>query len=272
MNITKQEFGAIGIMLLKNDIPILEYDNESKAVIMPNRKQLYTFPRKAVFPFLSDEIDDFAANNQCEKIGEFVSLTKIYPIYKTHHNHNDICFCQAPVGAAAAVQMLEYLIGYGVEQIISAGTCGALVDFDENVFIIPTDALRCEGTSYHYLPPSRTVQINKIAVAAIEKTLKHNNVNYEICKTWTTDAFYRETKDLVNYRKSEGYSVVEMECSALAACAQFREVIFGQILFTADTLANVEAHEDRNWGEDSFPLALKLCFDAVTEIDSVLEV
>ena len=43
------------------------------------------------------------------------------------------------------------------------------------------------------------------------------------------------------YRKAEGRSVVEMECSSLAACAQFRNIIFGQFLFTADSLDNTEA-------------------------------
>lgn len=234
---------------------------------MPNRKELYSFPRKAVFPFLADETETFAIKHKCEKIGEFISATKIYPIYKIIYKNDEICFCQAPVGAAAAVQILDFLIGYGVEQIISAGTCGTLIPFDENEFMIPTEALRCEGTSYHYLPATRTVKINEIAITAIEKSLKKNKVNYTFCKTWTTDGFYRETKELVNYRKSEGYSVVEMECSALASCAQFRHVTFGQILFTADTLADVEAHDDRDWGLSSFPLALQLCFDAVIEID-----
>lgn len=255
--------------LHKNEIPILEYDDEVTAVIMPNRNENYSFPRKAVFPFLSDEIDNFAEKNNCEKIGEFLSTTKNFPIYKMCYNENEVCFCQAPVGAAVATQMLDFLIECGVNQIISAGSCGVLVKLDENEFVIPTEALRDEGTSYHYLPPSRTVQLNKTAIAAIEKSLAKNNIRYSYCRTWTTDGFFRETKELVNYRRSEGFNVVEMECSALAACAQFREVTFGQMLFTADTLADVEAHDDRDWGIQSFPIALQLCFDAVTEIDNI---
>lgn len=57
-----------------------------------------------------------------------------------------------------------------------------------------------------------------------------------------------------------------MECSALAACAEFRNVTFGQILFTADTLADVENHNDRDFGAASFPIALKLCFDAIIKL------
>jgi uridine phosphorylase len=252
--------------LVKNEIPILEYDDSQTAVIMPNRKNLYGFPRKAVFPFLSDEIEKYAANNCCEKIGEFISATKLYPIYKTTYKGKEICLCQAPVGAAAAVQIMDYLIGYGVKEIISAGCCGALIDIGENEFLIPTEALRCEGTSYHYLPPSRTVKINAVVLNCIKQALTENDIKFTECKTWSTDGFYRETKEIVEYRKQEGFQVVEMECSALAACAEFRKVTFGQILFTADTLADVEKYDERDWGTASFPIALKACFDAVSKI------
>ena len=252
--------------LVRNSIPILEYDDAQQAVIMPNRKNICSFPSKAVFPFLFDETERFAAANGGEKIGEFISITKKYPIYKVLYKGHEICLCQAPAGSAAAVQILEFLIGYGVKEVISAGTCGALADLPENKLLIPTEALRDEGTSYHYLPPARTVEINKEAVSAIARAFEKQAMEYELCKTWTTDAFYRETADMVRHRKAEGCTVVEMECSALAACAEFRHIVFGQILFTADSLANVEAHDERNWGAASFPAALSLALDAVCEI------
>ena len=201
-----------------------------------------------------------------EQIGEFISITKIYPIYIFRYKEKDICLCQAPVGASASVQILDFLIGYGAEKIISSGSCGTLTDIEENVFLIPIEALRDEGTSYHYLHPKRTICANKNAVSAIERAFLKNNISYQKCKTWSTDGFYRETKDMVEYRKQEGFSVVEMECSALMACAEFRKAEFGQILFTADTLANIDNHNDRNWGAGSISLALKLCFDAVVEL------
>ena len=46
---------------------------------------------------------------------------------------------------------MDWLIGYGVEQIISTGTCGVLADIEENAFLVPVRALRDEGTSYHYV-------------------------------------------------------------------------------------------------------------------------
>ncbi len=251
---------------IKHDIPILEYDDNRNAVFMPNRGDLYSFPERAVFAFLADEVDKYATLHGCEEIAEFPSITKTYVVYKTVHKGHEIALCQAPVGAAPAAQLLDFLIGYGARSIISGGCCGALTALDENVFLIPTEALRCEGTSYHYLPPSRTVSLNTDAIAAIQRALDKNSMAYSMCKTWSTDGFYRETPDMVEYRRSEGYNVVDMECSALAAVAQFRGATFGQMLFTADTLHNVEAYDERGWGLDSFPVALQLCLDAVVEL------
>ncbi len=190
-----------------------------------------------------DNIDEFK-----EKLISHYIKAKDY----TNYRGENICLCQAPVGSASAAQLLDWLIGYGVKEIISAGSCGALENFPENTFLIPQKALRDEGTSYHYMMPSRYVDINKSALRAIEKTLKEHGLKYTEVISWSTDGFYRETKEKVLYRKEEGCSVVEMECSALAACAQMRGVIWGEILFTADSLADIEKYDARNWGGDSF--------------------
>lgn len=253
--------------IIKNDIPILEYDTDKSAVIMPRHEKLdIVLPKRCVFAFLEEHIDAYAEDHSAKKVGEFVSSTKRYPIYEVEYKGEKICLCQAPVGSAPAAQLMDWLIGYGVEKIISAGTCGALTDLPENTFVIPKKALRDEGTSYHYAPPSRYMEIAPAALEAIEVTLSERGVPYIEAVTWTTDGFYRETKEKVAYRKAEGCSVVEMECSALAAVAQLRDVIWGQILFTADTLADVEKYDERNWGGDSFDYALELCLDTVLKL------
>lgn len=200
--------------LIKNEIPILEFDSEEKAVLMPGHGWDYKFTKKAVMLFMEPEIEEYVSKNKCEIIGKFESVTKTFYVYKTVHKGKEITFCQAPLGGAGAVQIMEQLIAGG----------------------------------------------------AIEKALMKNGKTYRKCKTWTTDGFYRETKEMVLYRKEEGYSVVEMECASLAACAKMRGVIFGQLLFTADSLANMEEHAERNWGNEHFAYAMKLAFDAVLEV------
>ena len=253
--------------ILKHELPILEFDTDTAAVLAPTHENLnLKLPQKAVFAFLGNYIEKYAKEHSCTQAGLFISSTKSYPIYITQYKGTDICFCQAPVGAAAAVQILDWLIGYGVTEIISTGSCGVLQDLLENTFLVPVKALRDEGTSYHYMKPSRFIDINTTALGAIEAALKEHGFAYTEVTTWSTDGFYRETKAKVAYRKAEGCSVVEMECAALAACAQLRGAVWGEILFTADTLADSEAYNERDWGIASYERALQLCFDAVVRL------
>ena len=251
-------------MLQTNEIPILEYDTDVNAVIMPNHEKLdLKLPERCVFAFLDGLVDSFAKENSCAILSHFESSTKIYPVYKFERDGVPFCFSQAPVGAAAAVQFLDWLIGYGVKEVVAVGGCGTLVGFPENIFLLPTRALRDEGTSYHYLPASRYVDLNGLAVSSVAQTLRKNNIPFTECLTWTTDGFFRETKELVKYRRSEGCSAVEMECSALAACAQFRRVLFAELLFTGDTLADPDKYNERSWGKDSHKKAFQLAIDSV---------
>lgn len=244
--------------LVKNDIPILEYDTGTQAVIMPGHSQNYEFCDRAVMLFMEPEIDEYVKTHDCKKVGEFISVTKIFNVYNTFVEGTEITFVQAPLGGAGAVQVMEQLIAGGAKKIVAAGCCGALEEGNEGDYFIPTAALRQEGTSYHYLPPSREVELDEAVIKVIENTLDKENLPHRRCKTWTTDGFYRETKEMVMYRKSEGYSVVEMECASLAACAKFRGVSFAQLLFTADSLANVDEYDERNWGERIFATAMDL--------------
>ena len=253
--------------LNKHEFPILECDTEQSSILMPNRKRLYKLTQKCVFAFLGDYVEKYALQSNSRKVAEFDTCTKLFNIYETSYKGKDIAICAAPLGASAAVQYLDFLISYGVRHIIACGSCGTLRDIPENEILIPISALRGEGTSYHYVPPAREIALNRAAVRAIEAAASYYKIPFEECKAWTTDGYYRSTKDMVEYRKQEGCDVVEMECSALAACAQFRNAIFGQILFTADTLAIPDAHDDRGWGESSWENAFKLSLEAVHRIE-----
>lgn len=254
-------------MIHKHEIPILEFDDNPQAVIMPTHEDLdLNLPARCVYAFLEEEIERYVNAVGAEKVGEFVSATKTYPVYVMTYNGEEVCLAQAPVGSAAAAQFLDWLIVYGVKQIISTGTCGVLVDMPENIFLIPTRALRDEGASYHYVAPSRYIEVDRRALTAIETVLRQASIPYQEVMTWSTDGFYRETPDKVAYRIEEGCSVVEMECAALAAVAQLRDAVWGLLLFTADSLVDIDNYDQRNWGAEAFDKALELCLDIAVQM------
>ncbi len=253
--------------LYKHEIPILEYDDNPTAVLSPDHEKLgLHLPEICVFAFLGEAIDRYALEQGAVRLGEFVTVSQIIPVYQLSHNGKEIALAQAPVGAAASAEMLDWLIAYGVKKVICAGSCGALIHLPENVFLVPQKALRDEGTSYHYLPPSRYVYLNEQMQQKIKAVFDRKGIPYITCTTWSTDGIYRETADFVAYRREEGCAVVEMECAALTACAQFRGIDFGQFIYTADSLANVNDYDERDWGEDSVLPALLLCLEIAAEM------
>ncbi len=251
---------------MKN-IALLEYDSNLDAVVMPNHEKFnIKLPEAAVFAFVGDTVDEFAKENNARVAAKFDSITKQYPVYIMNVKGREICLCQAPCGASPATQILDWLIAYGVKKIISTGSCGALCDLPENFFLIPYKALRDEGTSFHYLPPDRYVDLNTEMIKHIEDYFFEHGIKYRKCVTWTTDGFYRETKNKVLARKNEGCDTVEMECAALAACAQFRGVQFGQFFFTADSLHDIDAYNERDFGSASWRPALCLAIQIASTI------
>jgi len=233
-----------------------EYD-KSPGIISPDFEKMdLHLPKKAVFAFLGEKrIERFAFARGGEKVGTFVSLTKDFSLWMIKADKEELCVLQAPAGASAAVLLLERLYAYGVEKVVALGCCGALEKLAENVFFVVRKALRDEGTSYHYLPPSRFVTLDESAADIVEGVLRGNHVSCESCVTWSTDGFFRETKEKVKARRAEGCRVVDMECAALAACAAYRGKVFSQILFTADILHDL-SHEQRAWGKESRDKAL----------------
>lgn len=252
--------------LHKHLLPILEYDSNPAALLRHDREPQLRFPEKAVFAFLGDTIDQYAQAQNGEVLDVFHTISRDTKIYRIHHRGEALCLCRAPLGGSAAVQLMDWLIGHGVKSIITAGSCGALAPLPENAFLIPARALRDEGASYHYLPPARYVEISSEVRRVMESVLTEKGLTYTECTTWTTDGFFRETEEMVAYRRGEGCLTVEMECASLAACAQFRSIRFGQLLYTADSLADARNYDERSWGENSLEPALHLCLDMAVKL------
>ena len=253
-------------MIIQNEIPLLEYDDSSSEVIAPDHDwTAERLPEKCLFAFLGDVVHKYAKENNAAMVEELITVSHNIKIYGLHEEKEDICLVQSPIGSASATQALDTLVNCGCTKIIAVGSCGVLADLPEDAFIVPVKALRAEGTSYHYLPASRYIELDQEPMAAIESSFNKHDLPFVTCTTWTTDGFFRETKDMVRYRLEEGCSVVEMECAALAACCRKHGAKFGQFLFTADSLANVHEYDARSFGTGSHEKALLLGLDVLRD-------
>ncbi len=220
-----------------SSFPILEYDPSHSAIIEPRRVyKSIDMPKHCVLCFFQDVIDDLVLNGGAREIDHAISEVGRHPIYELEIDGKRLAVVHPRTGAAMAAAMLDRVIARGARKFIACGGAGVL---DSKIavgqIVVPSSAIRDEGTSYHYLPPAREVAPSPRALAAIEKTLHKNGLDYIVAKTWTTDGLFRETRARMIARKREGCLTVEMEAAAFFAVAQFRRVQFGQLLYGGET-------------------------------------
>ena len=102
------------------------------------------------------------------------------------------------------------------------------------------------------MAPSKSIPLNRKYIKVFKELLDEVGYRYVEGTTWTTDAFYRETKDKVNRRRKDGAIVVEMEASAMQAVANFRDIDLFTFFYAGDNLAS------ENWDMRSLNGEIKL--------------
>jgi len=247
------------------EFPILEYDDDRNVFIKPSDLVEKTdISERCVLCFFGEAIKSILAEYPHKVVSHFVAEALKLPVYELDYKGEKIALIQAGVGAPVAAGQIEELTAMGCKKYIACGSCGVLEkDIAVGHLIIPESAIRDEGTSYHYVPPGREITANSRVVKIIEKTLREQNVPFIKGKTWTTDAFYRETPAKIQQRKREGCLTVEMETAAYIAVSQYNNVDFGQILYAGDNLGG-ETWDSRDFGKrtDIREFVLRLSLDA----------
>ncbi len=232
----------------KEAYPILEFDETRAAKIEPSFSHKKTEGYEyCVITFFNDVLEAMEKEGRIKAVKFLNCETVDIPIYEMDYMGKKVHLSLGYVGAAGSAAFLEELIALGFTKFIVCGGAGVLrKDIAVGHLVIPTSAVRDEGVSYHYLAPSREVECDPEVVAKIEEDFNKHGIAYIKAKTWTTDAFYRETEKKVELRKAEGCVTVEMEAAAFFAVAKFRNVKLGQIIYGGDDLSGVD-WDSRLW-------------------------
>jgi uridine phosphorylase len=232
--------------------PILEFDPDSKEIISPSMyNERLENAEYCVICFFKEVIEKVAQEHHAKKKAILKSETGENPIYEIIYKDKHVAFYHSYVGAPLAAGFMEEAIAHGYTKFVACGAAGVLdSNIKDGTIIIPSSAVRDEGTSYHYMKPSREIELSRYVVDKLSDNLIQQNIPYIIAKTWTTDAFYRETEKIRDKRRDEGCLTVEMECSAFAAVAKFRNVLFGQYLYGGDDIGGIE-WDNRNWEKNN---------------------
>lgn len=201
-------------------------------------------------------------NYPCEKISEIRAANGTKSIYAFTLGDRKIAINLMGIGSTLAsndVIELNWLVG--ATKFIMFGSAGNLNRAaTEGKYVLPTEAYRDEGMSYHYAPPADYIKVrNAEVLSAIFDEL---GVPYVAGRIWTTDAFYRETRGEVARRQKDGCLAVEMEVAGVQAVCDFHGFQLYDFLQTGDVL-DAPAWEGSkldgaNHDLDKFLLALEI--------------
>ena len=243
-----------------------EFDNTRQAFINPNDviKTERDFPEIAVTTFSEKIINQYRKTNAVKEIASLYTANGIVTVYQTEYKGKKIALFLSRVGAPACVVGIEEIIALGAKKIVLFGNCGIL---DETAvagkIVVPTSAVRDEGTSCHYISASDEIEASQNSVDVLTTCLEEYKIPYVTGKVWTTDAIYRETPKVIAKRRIQGCLAVEMECAAAMVVTQFRNIPFAQFLFGADNLdCEVWQIKDlEDYGEEGCNQYITLAFE-----------
>lgn len=179
-----------------------------------------------------------------EIIGEMKAANRIKPVYLLTINNQRIAFYLSEIGASlSSTDIIEVNWLTGAEKFLLFGSAGSLdKEKTSGRYVIPSEAYRDEGMSYHYAPPQDYITIKNADV--VETFFKAVNLPYIRGRVWTTDALYRETRGLVAKRKSEGCIAVEMELAGMQAVCDFYGIELYDFLVTGDVVDQADYTAD----------------------------
>lgn len=148
-----------------------------------------------VMCFYSEVIEKLLNEGKLKEIKTLYSQMGKHPVYELEYKDKKVTVFHPGVGAALGAALMEGVIALGGRKFISCGSGGVL---DKNIaaghILVPISAVRDEGTSYHYIEPSREVSVNSQAVKAIEKVLKAHNCSYILVKHEVLTLFIEKPK------------------------------------------------------------------------------
>lgn len=240
------------------------FDNKSEAIISP--ESFYGEQKHmcdvAIATFSREIYSSVLEKYPNEQVAEIRAANRCRPLHLLTAGEQKVTFYLSEIGSTlAATDVIDVHWMTGANKFIMFGSAGALdKEMTAGKYVIPTQAYRDEGMSYHYAPAADYIDIrNADTLADIFEKL---NLPYVKGKVWTTDAIYRETRNLVAQRKAEGCIAVEMELAGVQAVCDFYGLQLYDFVVTGDIVDTPQYTPDglhqANHSLDKFYVALEI--------------
>ena len=176
------------------------------------------------------------------------------------------------MGSANAATIMDLLIARNPKGILFLGKCGGLKHSTElGHFILPTAAIRGEGTSNDYMPPEvPALPSFKVHKFVSDKIIKRN-LEYRTCVVYTSNRrLWEWDEEFKDYLRKLGTIGIDMETATIFISGYANQLSRGAFLLVSDLPMVAEGikteESDQLVTEKFVDLHLQIGIEAMTEI------
>ncbi len=164
------------------------------------------------------------------------------------------------IGGPYAVLVAEQLAASGAGIVFGLTSAGRVSpSLPVPSLVVATQAIRDEGTSYHYLPPGDTVESHPGVVEALLSEVSAVGLPVSAGLVWTTDAPYRETLAQLALHAEAGALAVEMQAASLFAFGAARGFPVGLIAHVTNAVGRTEEQFDKGGAPLGYEIFKAVC-------------
>jgi uridine phosphorylase len=164
------------------------------------------------------------------------------------------------IGGPYAVLIAEQMAVLGAQVVLGLTSAGSLHSgMPVPSLVIAIRAVRDEGTSYHYLPASETVDAPSNVAQFLEMELDTLPIPVLSGSVWTTDAPYRETKKKLDVHAADGVLAVEMQTASLLAFSKAHKFPVGSVAYVTNRVGKTDESFDKGTRILEFEILKRIC-------------
>jgi len=214
---------------------------------------------------------------ECLDDPALISDNREFTLYTGFLLKQKVSVCSTGIGGPSAAIAIEELAACGAEYMIRIGTCGGI---SETVLggdiVIPTAAVRQEGTTQQYVPAEYPAVADFTVVSSIIKAADEFCAKTHVGVVQSKDSFYGQHSPETmpaSYElcskwqawKAAGVLASEMECSTLFVVGGIRKVKTGAVLLSIWNQEREKSGLSNPICEDT-ELAIKIAVSAIEKL------
>ena len=230
-------------------------------------------------------------NCALDEFGEFLLITNFKQYVQRFQELTEGDFSEGNFGVVNAKKLNCSMIDFGIgspqaallinclaymdnlKAVVMLGMCGGIDDILEiGDFLVPSAAIRGEGTSRHYLPPEFPAipasSVNLFCIGAVRKV----GLTPRCGIVFTTDRrLWEFDEEFVDYLRQKRILAIEMELATLFSVAYHYEVPIGSIMLVSDMPLQRRGIKDKKLHDEVYSnfmeAHLKIGIDAISNLD-----